>query len=114
MTLLQVLINFNDNLSFRAKQININNVLASLNELKNILHLLHDAHPSPYSNFPNDEFVLIKENRYCFNYCLFSYVDNFDRITDDKKERADIKAICIKISEKYRKYFARYNKTNQA
>ena len=40
-----------------------------------------------------------------FNMNIFLYNKNYLHLSDDKKEIADIKKICIKIANKYDKYF---------
>ena len=112
--LLQLLENINANTSFRAKTINLDAVLLSLSELEQLLKL-----KEPPSNYISDEqrvidakFIKIVDGKYCFNYNIFSYIDNYDHLTTDKKERAELKKISLKISDKYNNFFKKYNRTH--
>jgi hypothetical protein len=109
--LINTLNNINDNTSFRTKHININNVLASLEELKQLLNLTQDSDMNELYN--NNEFVIYKDNKYDFNYCIFLYIENYAHLTTDKKERAEIKKICLKLKDKYHKYFYKYNREHK-
>ena len=104
--LLNTLNNINDNTSFRTKNININNVLASLEELKKLLNLVENQY---MATIKNNEFVIYEDGKYNFNYCIFLYIENYSHLTTDRKERAQIKKICLKLKSKYNKYFSRYN-----
>ena len=108
--LINTLNNINDNTSFRTQNININNVLASLEELKQLLKLKEDVF---YTEIYNNEFVIYKDNKYDFNYCIFLYIENYAHLTTDKKERAQIKKICLKLKDKYHKYFYKYNREHK-
>ena len=105
--LIYTLNNINDDTLFRTKDININNVLASLEELKQLLQLTQNQYQATVKN---NEFVIFEDGKYKFNYCIFLNIENYSHLTTDKKERAEIKNICLKLKDKYHKYFNRYNR----
>ena len=113
--LINILQNLNANISFRSKTINIDAVLISLSELEQLLKLKYPQ--SPYKTEAiidaESKFILNIENgKYKFNYCIFMYVENYTHLTDDKKERAELKKIALKLCDKYNGYFKKYNRTH--
>ena len=112
--LLNILQNLNINTSFRAKTIHLDAVLISLSELEQLLKLKYP--PSPYKTDAelddNSIFIKLVDGKYCFNYNIFSYVENYDHLTTDKKEKAEIKKVALKISDTYHNYFKKYNRTH--
>ena len=102
MNILDILKEFNKNLSFRSKKTTLFDVFDKLIVFEQILSF----HKTVYINHRTNSQLDVDDVIF-FDYCKFLYVDDYKELTDNKKIRTAIKEISIKIMNKFSSFINR-------
>ena len=102
MELILHLENFNKSLSFNKS--NKNN---KFHDVLNEMEILNELCYPKFNNKTDEQNkpLTIEDNRFVWNSVKYLYGENYDAYTESKQERKALKDICIKISNKFQRYF---------
>ena len=102
MNILDILKEFNNELSFRSKKTTLFDVFDKLIVFENLLNF----HKTVYINHRTNSQLDVDDVIF-FDYCKFLYVDDYKELTDNKKIRTAIKEVSIKIMNKFSSFINR-------